>query len=86
MTSFDCAWLTFVALMGVMLVRNEIVYRVRRTRIAEIAQANERDIGHPDFIEVMEARYAELDSPSYEAMLFDLRCWTYRHFYPRAVA
>jgi hypothetical protein len=75
------------ALIGVfvMLLRNELVFRIRRRRIDAISDACQRDLGRPDFGALLNARYAELDSPSYGQMVSDLRRWTYRQFYPQEV-
>lgn len=69
-----------------LLVRNELVFRIRARRLSEIHDLNVQQIGRPDFIAVMEQRYAELDSPGYADMVLDLRRWTYRQFFPQEVA
>jgi hypothetical protein len=75
-------YLTLMALVVVLLVRNELTFRMRSRRYDEIHAHNVRLIemgGIPDL-------NAYDDMPSYEAMLFDVRRWTYRQFYPQAVA
>lgn len=68
-----------------MLLRTYIVMEVRMRRIREISAANTKEIGRADFIQIMERRYKELETPGYYTMMLDLRCWTYRQFYPHPV-
>jgi hypothetical protein len=76
-----------VAAIGILgLVRTEIVFRVRMKRLGEISAKCKRDIGREDFYPLLEQRYAELERPSFESMVLDLRRWTYRQFYAAEVA
>lgn len=86
MTSYFAILTAVLVLASVMLARNQLVFSIRMKRINAIHAKNESDIGNPDFTRVMTRRYSELDSPSYNAMLFDARRWTYRQFYPAEVA
>lgn len=60
-----------VALCVLMLIRNELVYRIRCRRIDWAFQVA------PKYHE----RVRQFQSVSYEAMLYDLRKWTYNQFY-----
>jgi hypothetical protein len=77
--------LTVLVMCVVALVRNELVYRIRMRRIGEISAKCTSELGRADFIPVMEARYAELDTPNHHVMVIDLTKWTYRQFYPEGV-
>lgn len=62
---------TFIAVVIVLAVRNELIYRIRVKAIDFIyAQEN-----------WLELR-SRLDRPSYGAMIFDLTRWSYTAFYP----
>lgn len=83
---------TLFALALLVLVRNHIVYRIRTRRLHEIhtvcvrettAMLDEKTMS--ELIEAISRRYDDLDSPSYRAMVFDIRRWTYKQFYPNPV-
>jgi hypothetical protein len=83
-TAIVILWLLLVVLVPVMLIRNRIVHRARTRRIDEISEACKQDISR-GCLDCWKRRYDELDSQSYDAMLYDFRRWTYRQFYPEAV-
>jgi hypothetical protein len=64
--------------------RNHLVFTARIRRIDEIAAANKRDIARHEYGR-LDLRWAEFRATTYDAMLFDLRRWTYRQFYPEDV-
>jgi hypothetical protein len=78
--------LTLLALFCLALVRNDLVYRIRIRRIDEIHEHNVRVIRGHDFSGGTRPLTVDfnLSDPSYDAMLFDLRRWTYAQFYPVA--
>jgi hypothetical protein len=84
-TVFASVLALILLIVAVMLIRNELVFRARLHRIDKISEAMDRDLGRSDFIELLRRRYAELGSPSYNAMLLDFSRWTYRQFYPQEV-
>ena len=62
------------------IVRNELVYRMRIRRIDEIHEF----IVNATDTQLFDARaYKDFrDGPTYDQMVWDLRKWTYRQFYP----
>jgi hypothetical protein len=75
--------LTFIALGALFIARNSLVFRIRRRRLDAIYAhyMAEIDAGNLSDPARITAAYDEFDAPSYEAMLLDLRRWTYRQFY-----
>lgn len=71
------------ALIG---VRNSLVGRVRTRRLAEIHDLGDRQIAAGVYEMGRDLAAADdYGKRSYDAMMFDLRKWTYRQFYPRSV-
>lgn len=67
----DASFLTLSAICLLLLVRNEIVYRIRLRALSAI-------FAREDWLQ----RSCRMDSPSYYAMVLDLTRWTFRSFYP----
>ena len=80
-----------VLVLVLLLVRNHLVFSIRRRRLNKIHETNLKSIDRlseaqlRDAPDLIEKRYADMESLSYEAMLFDLRRWTYKQFYPEEV-
>lgn len=68
-------------LLVLLLVRNELVFRANKRAIKLVSEANKRLIksglySSYDFWSVYDSY------PSYNAMMLDLRKWTFKQFYP----
>jgi len=84
-------WLTIAVMSFLGLVRNHIVFRHRRRRLAEIhhkgmaeLEARGNEITNAEIARHMR-RYEVFDKTSYNSMLLDLTKWTYKQFYPEPV-
>jgi hypothetical protein len=73
---------TVLAIGALLLIRNELVYKMNMRRIAEIHAAIQRAIDQGQFAYSMFAAYDEM--PSYDAQLFDLSKWSYAQFFPKS--
>lgn len=72
--------LTVFAILLLVLVRNQLVFRATMRRIDEIHKENSAAIDAGIDTAFGLNRYSEI--PSHESMLFDLRKWTYQQFFP----
>lgn len=66
--------LTSIALLLLFVIRNELTYRMRMAATDVL----ETLIGTDDF----EIEFDRFKAASYESMMFDLRKWTFKQFYP----
>jgi hypothetical protein len=73
-----------IAISIFMLLRNKLVFKAQMRRIEEISAASKRDIARHEYGR-LDQRWADFRATTYDAMLFDLRRWTYRQFYPEDV-
>ena len=62
----------------VMLIRNNLVYKIRRRKLAEVSEKAKSLI---DTDGNWRQPYSDFDSLSYDKMLWQLHKWTYKSFY-----
>lgn len=83
-TAFAIA-LTVAVLCLMGIVRNHIVFAVRCRRLHEIKTACDLQLANHGIFAMADKWYEEFERVSYDAMVFDLRRWTYKQFYPNPV-
>lgn len=71
---------SFLVLLSLLMLRNAIVFRVRKKAIGiaskkALAAIDQHD---PDYLKF----WLPVEALSYEAMMFDLTKWTFKQFYP----
>lgn len=74
MESGTALYFTLLALCALMLVRNELTFRVRMRAIDLIHEIEPH--------EAWRTAHQKFMSVTYESMMYDLRKWTFKQFYP----
>lgn len=76
-------FIIFLPLLVFLLIRAEIVFRMRMRAIDCIHEKNIRLIRSGDYSsKLIDENWASYSADDYEEMMFDWRKWTFAQFYP----
>ena len=75
------ATITITAFCGLMLWRNELVFRYRMRAASVASNRSKRSIDSGDW-KSWEREWGEYEKTEYGRQLWDFRKWTFRQFFP----